>query len=225
MSHFCVAVATKKKDIEEVDRLLKPYWEELEVEPYKDEDGDETTYNPNSKWDWYSIGGRYNHWLITDKDNTDTFDDGQIGLFGGVSDGTVEGHPELKRVNAARIKDIKFDMIGGNYDKALREWELIVEEQEPQNEEEQEIVKWNLYKPSYYVEQYGTKEEYARQESMFSTWAFVNEEGWAEQGEMGFWAMHNATKDSRLDFIEKLNEYIKSPEHQEEYLWIIDCHI
>lgn len=49
MSHFCVAVATKKKDIEEVDRLLKPYWEELEVEPYKDEDGDETTYNPNSK--------------------------------------------------------------------------------------------------------------------------------------------------------------------------------
>jgi hypothetical protein len=136
MSHFCVAVATKKEDIEEVDRLLKPYWEELEVEPYKDEDGDETTYNPNSKWDWYSIGGRYNHWLITDKDNTDTFDDGQIGLFGGVSDGTVEGHPELKRVNAARIKDIKFDMIGGNYDKALREWELIVEEQEPQNEEE-----------------------------------------------------------------------------------------
>ena len=225
MSHFCVAVATKKKDIEEVDRLLKPYWEELEVEPYKDEDGDETTYNPNSKWDWYSIGGRYNHWLITDKDNTDTFDDGQLGLFGGVSDGTVEGHPELKRVNAARIKDIKFDMIVGNYDKALREWELIVEEQEPQNEEEQEIIKWNLYKPSYYVEQYGTKEEYARQESMFATWAFVNEEGWAEQGEMGFWAMHNATKDSRLDFIEKLNEYIKSSEHQEEYLWIIDCHI
>ena len=155
----------------------------------------------------------------------DTFDDGDLGLFGGFSDGTVEEYSELKRVNAARIKDIKFDVMGGNYDKALRKWELIVEEQEPQNEEEQEIVKRNLYKPSYYVEQYGTKEEYARQESMFATWAFVNEEGWAEQGEMGFWAMHNATKNSRIDFIEKLNEYIKSPEHQEEYLWIIDCHI
>ena len=34
MSHFCVAVATKTKDISEIEKLLEPYWEEKEVEPY-----------------------------------------------------------------------------------------------------------------------------------------------------------------------------------------------
>lgn len=283
MSHFCVAVATKTKDISEIEKLLEPYWEEKEVEPYirrtkadiiedarkwkadfeaelkenpekemfewqqkylnantdeelyklqkeedelYDEDGNElTTYNPNSKWDWCSIGGRYDKCLIVDKDNEDTYDNGEIGLFGGISDGEVEGHPELKRTNGAKIKDIKFNMMGGNYEKAIREWELIVEGQESKNEAEAEVIKWNLYKPEYYIEQYGTKEEYARQESMFMTWAFVNEQGWCEQGEMGWWAMNDATKDSRLAFAEKLNEYISSPEHQEEYLFIVDCHI
>lgn len=37
---------------------------------YEDEDKDEqgnlySTYNPNSKWDWYSIGGRWNGYLKT----------------------------------------------------------------------------------------------------------------------------------------------------------------
>lgn len=224
MSHFCVAVATKTKSEEEINKLLKPYWEELKVEPYIDEDGEETTYNPDSKWDWYCIGGRYNNIIVVDKDNEDVFEKSGLGLGMDLSN-DVKGNPSFKRVNGAKIKDIHFDLMGGNYDEALREWELIVEKKEPQNEEEKEIVKWNFYTPSYYVEQYGTKEEYAKQMSMFTTWAFVNEEGWAEQGEVGFWAMHNATKDSRVIFTEKLNEYIKSPEHQEEYLFIVDCHI
>ena len=224
MSHFTVAVATKTKDINEIERILKPYWEELEVEPYKDEDGEETTYNPNSKWDWYSIGGRWNNNLIVDKNNNDVYIGGNLGL--GMSiETSVKDHPELKRVNGAKIKDIKFDLMGGSYEKALREWELYVEEQEPKNEEEKEIVKWNFYKPEYYIERYGTKEEYARLNSMWYTWAFANEEGWAEQGKMGFWAMNNADKDSTSAFIEKLNEYLKSPEHQEEYLFMVDCHI
>ncbi len=224
MSHFCVAVATKKKDIEEVDRLLKPYWEELEVEPYKDEDGEETTYNPNSKWDWYSIGGRFNNIIVVDKNNEDVFEKSDFGIGMDLSS-DVENSPNLKRVNGAKIKDIHFDKMGGDYNKAFRKWELIVEGQEPKNEEEKEIVKWNFYKPEYYIEQYGNKEEYARQESMFSTWAFVNEQGWCEQGLMGWWAMHNATKNSRLEFVEKLNEYVNDPEHQDEYLFIVDCHI
>ncbi len=224
MSHFCVAVATKTKNIEEVDKLLKPYWEDLEVEPYLDEDGDEITYNPNSKWDWYEIGGRYNNIIVVDKNNKDIFTGGVLGLGMNLSD-DVEGHPELIRVNGAKIKDIHFDLMGEDYNKAIRYWELIVEGQEPQNDEEKETVKWNFYKPEYYIEQYGTKEEYARQASMFSTWAFLNENGWCEQGKMGWFAMNDATKNSRTDFNEKMQEYLKDPKHQEEYLFIVDCHI
>ena len=224
MSHFCVAVATKTKNIKEIERILNPYYEGLEVEPYKDEDGEETTYNPNSKWDWYEIGGRYNNTIIVDKNNKDVYAKGGWGL-GANLETSVENYSELKRVNGAKIKDIKFDLMGGSYEEALREWELLVEKQEPKNEEEREIVKWNFYKPEYYIKRYGTKEEYARLNSMWYTWAFVNEEGWAEQGEMGFWAMNNADKNSISAFVEKLNEYLKSPEHQEEYLFIVDCHI
>ena len=215
MSHFTVAVATKKNSIEEVEKLLAPYSVNIEVEPYLDEDGDETTYNPNSKWDWYEIGGRWDNYLIVDRNNDDVYNKGV----------EVKGHPELKKVNGAKIKDIKFDLINGSREKAIREWELFVEEQEPQTPEEEDLVKWNMYIPQYYIDQYGTKEEYVRQSTMFSTWAFLNEQGWCEQGYMGWWAMDDATKDSRIEYIDKLNEYIKSPEHQDEYLFIVDCHI
>lgn len=223
MSHFTVAVATKKNSIEEVEKLLAPYSENLEVEPYLDEDGDETTYNPNSKWDWYEIGGRWNNHLIVDRNNDDVYD--KRGLLVPNYGDEVKGHSELKKVNGAKIKDIKFDLINGGREKAVREWELFVEGQEPQTPEEEDLVKWNMYIPQYYIDQYGTKEEYVRQSTMFSTWAFLNEQGWCEQGSMGWWAMNDATKDSRIEYIDKLNEYIKSPEHQEEYLFIVDCHI
>ena len=111
MSHYLVGVVVN--DISEVDDILAPYDENMEVEPYiyrtkaqiiadgkarkekyaksdnitdymrkylgattdeefykleidglsdedLDKDGNElSTYNPNSKWDWYSIGGRW----------------------------------------------------------------------------------------------------------------------------------------------------------------------
>ena len=57
MSHYLVGVVVN--DISEVDDILAPYDENMEVEPYTDEDGETTTYNPKSKWDWYSIGGRW----------------------------------------------------------------------------------------------------------------------------------------------------------------------
>lgn len=104
MSHFFVAVIVPETTEEEVEKLLAPYNENLEVPEYKkhlsqedidfmkkhyqkedpdfqdteayliekypdwngcDLHKDETglyylsTYNPKSKWDWYSIGGRW----------------------------------------------------------------------------------------------------------------------------------------------------------------------
>lgn len=45
------------------DEMLDPFWEENEVE--QDEDG--YWYNPDAKWDWYQIGGRwYGHLEATD---------------------------------------------------------------------------------------------------------------------------------------------------------------
>lgn len=73
MSHFVVGVITKV-DEDNVNNLLKPYMEDCGdcldheyLEFREDEEGniDMATgergywYNPNAKWDWYEIGGRW----------------------------------------------------------------------------------------------------------------------------------------------------------------------
>lgn len=80
MSHFTVAVIVdeaenKEEAIRKAEEMLAPYDENLEVDPYfcmGDRslgacklDGDTvsygymSTYNPNSKWDWFQVGGRW----------------------------------------------------------------------------------------------------------------------------------------------------------------------
>ena len=82
MSHFTVAVFTKTGTEKEVDRLLAPYQENnmgdcpkeyLAFVEDEDADMDEETgkrgywENPNAKWDWYQIGGRWNGLLVSTK--------------------------------------------------------------------------------------------------------------------------------------------------------------
>ena len=286
MSHFTVAVITKSKSAKELEKLLEPYDENKDTDPYisrtkeqiikeakerkekinnyytehpekkemrmteweqdyikahtdeelydiekddycdHDEEGNElSTYNPNSKWDWYSIGGRWNNIIIVDKDNNDVCTEGELGIYNQGVETTVEGHPELKKVNGARIKDIKFDMMGGDYDKAIRFWEIVVDGSKPQNEDEKNAKEWNCWNPKYYIDQYGNKEEYARLQSQFYTYALLDEKGWVEQEKMGWWGIDNATESSRKEYVEKFKEYIEAPENQEKYLFIVDCHI
>lgn len=231
MSHFTVAVITKKNSRKEIEKILEPYWEELEVEPYigetkeqliknakrlqklylerqekgesmseyeskyinattdeelyeayKDEDEkyDEqgnrlTTYNPKSKWDWYSIGGRWNKVLLTNKDNKDVLEEQDFGLFNYCDDKeTIDGY---KWVNGAKIKDINFEKMNEGKEKP------------------------------------------------FYTWALVDEIDWYEQGKMGWWATSDATNESTNTFAKQFQEYINNLDNQEKYLTIVDCHI
>lgn len=63
MSHGCLLVISKSP--EDVERLLAPYDEDLEVELYVD--GDESwMHNPQAKWDYWRIGGRWSDTLRTE---------------------------------------------------------------------------------------------------------------------------------------------------------------
>ena len=229
MSHFTLAVATK--DMKDLERVMEPYWEELQVEQYidktreqiieegkrikerviekansgkkldswdldyynaqtdedfydlltyEDEEYDEegnhlSTYNPNSKWDWYSVGGRWNKLLLTKEENTDTIDEGEWGLFRHDSDReTPEGY---KWVNGCQIKKIDFEKM----------------------------------------------KELSKQD--FFTWALLDEDEWYEQGQMGWWSTNDATEDSIEDFKRFFTEYMVKEENQDKYLIIVDCHI
>ena len=231
MSHFTVAVVTKDKN--KLNDILAPYSEELEVAPYiyrtkeqiikeeknikerilkdqqegkeiveylkpyltantdeefyklgiydddlTDEYGNElSTYNPNSKWDWYDIGGRWKNSLLTKINNEDTFENNSFAEHIFNFKDNKKAPDGYKWVNGAKIKDIDFNKMNEG------------------------------------------------KEEPFYTWALVDEEGWYEQGKMGWWATHNATNDSTNEFINKFYEYIKKEENQDKYLIIVDCHI
>ncbi len=230
-------VLQRKEKGEELDKYDIEYLnantdEELyKLQIYEDESYDKngnhlTTYNPNSKWDWYEIGGRWNKILLV-KEEVKDIEEGtpSWGNLDSINKKAPEG---FKWVTGAKIKDIEFEKaieFNNTYNKSIRFWELYVEGQKPQNEEEKEMIKWEIYRKEYYIERYETKENYAKINSIFTTWALLDEKGWHEKGKMGWFAMANDTKDSELLFIEKFTETIQKPENQDKYLVIVDCHI
>ena len=60
------------KTIKDFDEIYKMHGEDWNSNKWRLVDGiwkEYSTYNPNSKWDWYSIGGRWNNNLVTKSDN------------------------------------------------------------------------------------------------------------------------------------------------------------
>ena len=263
MSHFMVAVMAK--DQEDIGRLLEPYDENLEVEPYVqckkgellelakekqkrllkakevlepiemkilkaetdeelyqayrefaggnyDEDGNEvTTYNPLTKWDWYMIGGRYSNVVAVDERNPDV-----IAL------GDAEIKDDVRFVDGARIKDIKFNKMQPTSEvNAIYHWELLNGIIEPKDEDEKMFLLF-----SNTADMYDDVHDYVLSETMFSPYAFIDSSGeWHERGSMGWFGMDDSTKEGRQNFEKEFLGYISSPEHQDEYMVIVDCHI
>lgn len=215
-------IPEKYRKVQIPHKLLYPTFDDFmkeDVGETKDEEVDDYGYweNPNSKWDWYDIGGRWNNRLLI-KEN--------ISIEGLAKSKAKPAPIGYKWVNACKIKDLELEkMMEGKYEKAKRFWELKVEGQEPQNEEEKEILEWDDYKKEYYTERYSSKEEYAKWKSMFATFAMVDEKGWHEKGKMGWWGIDTSTGESERDFIKKFNAELKNIENQEKYIVMVDCHI
>lgn len=118
MSHFLVLVFG-----DDYNKQLAPYSEEIEVDPYQETcycvgtpmQGDPScgcrggqlltsTYNPKSKWDWYSIGGRWLGFLPL-KPNKEATMKGEPGAFG---NDPINGG---RGADQARKEDVDWDRI------------------------------------------------------------------------------------------------------------------
>ena len=215
MSHYTVAVFTHTED--EVDELLAPFNEVVEPgSPYaefterEDADVDPITgkkgywHNPNARWDWYSIGGRWAGKLKLKK-----------------AEGVGTG---VKCCDTARVRDCDFSPDEEEYREAIRCWEIAVEGS-PMTEEEREKYVL-LYKGEYYIQQFGSKENYAKQMSDFSTYAFITADGeWHETGRMGWFGVDDATRESREAYREAFTDYLEEAREQDLLITIVDCHI
>ena len=232
MSHYTVGVIIPKEFKEEelrgaIEEALEPFDENLEVEEYiaytkedlecayeeyseriknserelvsykefsetytsnglDDEGNALSVYNPNSKWDWYSIGGRWNNGIETKSG---------------------------KKVNYARIKDIKFKA-------ELTEKELV----EVKEHYSKLITEGDYYKPEYYQRRYPKVEAYIDSFN-FSTYALLDAEGeWHEPGTMGWFGMSSADPEEQTKF---QSEYMQLIGEQDPENWfvLVDCHI
>ena len=184
-----------------------------------------STYNPDSKWDWYEVGGRWAG-TIAVKDGVEI--DEPNFSWGWREEDKDKVIANGTKTDSAYIKDIDFSKMHRtekDYSEALRSWELIVEGAKPVNEDEKEQVKYCFYKPEYYTERYKDKETFAKCRSSFSLWAVVKDGVWYEKGEMGFWAMSNETHDEAVDWeLNFFDRFLKDlPE--DTLVTVVDCHI
>lgn len=162
MSHFAVAVFSHTGTEEEIATLLEPYSEDVdETSPYaefvEDDDYDEDEYgrrgryeNPNAKWDWWVIGGRWSDMLhLKNGEHTDT----------------------------ALASDVSIDRDGSKYEHFKRFWEINVDKQASSKEETESGRYLSFYSPTYYTELYGTKEHFADVMSKLNVFAAVDDNG------------------------------------------------
>ncbi len=184
-----------------------------------------STYNPNSKWDWYEIGGRYAGRLIL-KEGVEKEADPNFS-WGWDTDGIEEVLKE-PRVDTALVGNIdwtKMHHVQSKYDDAIRFWEMKVEGAKPKTEDEEKQLKWDWYKPEFYTDRYKNKETFAKSRSSFTMWAIVKDGEWFEKGSMGFWAMSDETDDEALDWeLNMYDRFIKDLP-ADTRITVVDCHI
>lgn len=179
-----------------------------------DDDGNVwSTYNPNSKWDWYSIGGRFSGML---KAKSGTHGEGSAFNPNPRVDGEFD---------SARVGDIDFSMDMEAYNKALRYWEVVVENQ-PLREDENKDDFFNFYRDGYYEDFYKNKETYAKICASDITYAVITPDGvWHQKGEMGWFGASSETADESLNWDLHYKERFIDTADPDWTLTIVDCHI
>ena len=174
-------------------------------------------HNPYAKWDWYEIGGRWDG-ILTLKDGCKGLD-GTPGVFG------RHTPKDGKHVSEAYVSDVDFSPDKEAYDRAIRWWEVVVENS-PLKEGEEKRDFFNLYKIEHLLERYENKEKYAKERSTFATYACITPDGkWHAPGNMGWFGMSDASDGDEKTWHE--NYYKNFIENAEEdiIISIVDCHI
>lgn len=190
MSHFSVAVFHHPN--QDIDDLLAPYDENAQY----DNEEDETHYNPDAKWDWYTIGGRWDGLLRTKSGD---------------------------RVNEALIKNIDFEPDPDHIAKAKRWWAVCIDKELPQTNVEADW--YMLWKEEYYRERFSDADDFALKTSLIITHAVIMPDGkWYEEGSMGWFGMSSASIEEERRWADEYSKFFDNVD-EGDIVTIVDCHI
>lgn len=216
----------KEIPFKEIYKDLKTYIEQYEEYSFN-EKYEKYGYfkNPNAKWDWYTVGGRWMGSLLIKKES-----EGYLGKPGAFNN-TVNAAPKgFKWVDIAKISDVEFNKMFDlkKLDLLSKEledgdiWDVLTEKIKlPQAKR----LQYTMYKPQYYIEKYKNKETYINSTCNFSTYAVITPDGnWHSPGEMGWFGFSSDKYDDKIKFENDFKVNFLDP-YKDKYIVIVDCHI
>lgn len=189
---------------------------------HKNEDGDwGYITNPNSRWDWYQIGGRWKDALKL-KEGATPFMTGErswLSLVGTDEDRSQLKVTEVGRADSAFIKDVAFEPTAEEIEKAENTWQKHLERTEAKEEG------YNSYW-EYGIEKDDTKEKYIDRVTSFSTYSVLEDGEWMEAGQMGWFGM-GASGEAKESWNKSYPEMIKhwQKDKPDYVITIVDCHV
>jgi len=158
-------------------------------------------HNPNAKWDWFEEGGRWKDYLD-------------------LKDGT--------KADSAESGEVDWEQMFNNKerkDRAKRTWEIVVEESLLKKGEKKEDFVGLFTNKEHLLEKYLDKKTYIKISAAKTTYAVLNDDGWHEAGEMGWFGMSSTSGREEEDFIlNYFDNFIKDLD-PETFVTVVDCHI
>lgn len=212
-----------KIDFTNDETIIKSYIELFNYNDLDEQGNKWSTYNPKSKWDWYSLGGRWCGTLkLKQPVKTKQSEPSLIYLRENPKEVMETLSDELK-TDHAQVKDIDFTPDLTNVEHYKRFWEINVEDSPLKENEKAEDFR-NFYRKNYYLEKYGDKETYIKEQTSFRTYAILYHGEWIEPEEMDWFGCSSANKDSYQQYREKFDEIISNL-NPEDWISVVDCHI
>lgn len=247
-----------QKEWDEEDQETKDeYNNDMDVyaEEYHEYEKDEETgkygywENPNAKWDWYKLGGRWTGFFrLKPGARGET---GGAGLFGkepepGHADAVKKCDIDFKwmRENAERGAGDEYDRVISIVGESINEmhsWDKVRDVMFPGDRDlardfynsqlaPTKLKEWNSknkFELSFLdLEDFqSTREEYIRRagDAVFSSFAVIKDGVWYQKGDMGWWGMVSNTKE-QADWNQEVSNLLEDlPE--DTLISIYDCHI
>jgi hypothetical protein len=205
----------------ETYKTFEEFVQQWHDRPYDEKEGGFGYYhNPNAKWDWWQLGGRYEGWL-TVKAGTerDTLIFGGPGVFGHDKNAYVRPDGRFG-CDGCRKADLDFDCERERNIASVKErWERMVAEGHENSAD--------LRKFKYGFELEDTFESVmaqAEHENPFLTFAILLDGHWYEKGHMGAFGIVNGSKSQISGWCGEVNDlWNKIP--YDAVVVVVDCHI
>lgn len=197
MSHFCLSVITDGAPSEwEIEEILEPY------RKFEDKE------NPNGKFFWYEIGGRYGDSLCIKREDYEDLGYPFEPDFYNDKAKTID-------VNCAKIKNLIFPDMEKDRRRAKKFWREYVEGKNPDKHN-------TIFSKDYFLNYYQDKKTYVEACSNFCTFAIITKDGaWYANGEAYEFGI---TEGGDPKWYLTYKQIVFDNAADDDYITIIDCH-